>query len=95
VRTRFARKGSKPTTGTRELLYVHAARQHHAGQETALQAHNLSSGETHEIKLTPRKEQSLLSELEQAIQGIERQDFAPRPDPYVCATCPFFLVCPA
>ncbi len=95
VRTRFARKGSKPATGTRELLYVHAARQHHAGQETALQTHNLSSGETHEIKLTPRKEQSLLSELEQAIAGIERQDFAPRPDPYVCATCPFFLVCPA
>jgi DNA helicase-2/ATP-dependent DNA helicase PcrA len=95
VRTRFARKGSKPTTGTRELLYIHAARQHHAGQEAALQTHNLSSGETHEIKLTSRKEQSLLSELEQAIQGIERQDFAPRPDPYVCATCPFFLVCPA
>ena len=95
VRTRFAKKGSKPSTGMRELLYVHASRQHHAGQEVALQTHNLSSGETHEIKLTPRKEQSLMSELEQAIAGIERQDFTPRPDAYVCATCPFFLVCPA
>lgn len=95
VRTRFARRGSKPNTGTRELLYVHAGRQHHAGQEISLQTHNLSSGEMHEIKLTARKEQSLVSDLEQAVEGIERQDYAPRPDPYVCATCPFFLVCPA
>lgn len=94
VRTRFARKGSHPAAGTRELLYVHASRQHHAGG-IALQTHNLSSGETHDIALTARKEQSLMGELERALAGIERQDFAPRPDPYTCATCPFFLICPA
>ncbi len=95
IRTRFGKDKSKPAVGTRELLYLHARRQHHAGQEVSLHTHNLSTGETHEIKVTARKEQSLMTDLEQAIHGIERQDFTPRPDAYVCATCPFFLICPA
>lgn len=95
VRTRFGKSKGKPSAGTRELLYLHAQRQHHADQEVVLQTHNLSTGETHEIKITARKEQSLLEDLEQALQGIARQDFTPKPDPYVCATCPFFLICPA
>jgi len=94
VRTRFARKGSKPAVGTRELLYLHASRQHHARGEVTLHTHNLSSGETQAIALGARKEQSLMDELERALAGIERQDFTPRPDPYICATCPFFLICP-
>lgn len=94
VRTRFARKGSKPTVGTRELLYLHAVRQHHAREEVTLHTHNLSSGEAQAIAISARKEQSLTDELERALAGIERQDFTPRPDPYTCATCPFFLVCP-
>ena len=95
VRTRFGKSRSKPSAGTRELLYLHAQRQHHAGQQVVLQTHNLSTGETHEIKISARKEQSLMEGLEQAIKGIERQDFTPRPDAYVCPTCPFFLICPA
>ncbi len=95
IRTRFGKSRSKPGAGTRELLYLHARRQHHAGEDITLQTHNLSTGETHEIKVTPRKEQSLISDLELAIQGIERQDFTPRPDAYVCSMCPFFLICPA
>jgi hypothetical protein len=95
VRTRFARKGSPPPAGTRELLYVHAGRQHQFGGTIALQTHNLSSGETQDIRISARKEQSLMSELERTLAGIERQDFTPRPDAYTCATCPFFLICPA
>jgi superfamily I DNA/RNA helicase/Zn-dependent peptidase ImmA (M78 family) len=95
VRTRFARKGSKPAAGTRELLYMHAGRQHQVGGTIALQTHNLSSGETHNIRISTRKEQSLMSELERALAGIEQRDFTPRPDAYTCATCPFFLICPA
>lgn len=93
IRNRFGK--GKPGVGTRELLYLHAHRQHHTGQEVALQVHNLSTGERHEMKVTERKEQSLLSELERAVQGIERHDFTPKPDAHVCATCPYFLVCPA
>jgi DNA helicase II / ATP-dependent DNA helicase PcrA len=95
VRTRFGRSKGKPTAGPRELLYLHARRQHHAGQEIALETHNLSTGETHEIKITARKEQSLIADLTEALEGIERQDYTPRPDAFVCPTCPYFLICPA
>lgn len=95
VRTRFGKSKGKPAAGTRELLYLHASRQHHAGQDVVLQTHNLSTGETQEIKVTPRKEESLLNGLEQALQGIGRQDYTPKPDAFVCPTCPFYLICPA
>lgn len=95
VRTRYGKSKSKPTPGMRELLYVHASRQHQAGRDVILQTHNLSTGETHEIKVTTRKEESLLKDLERAMQGIENQDYAPKPDSYVCPTCPFYLICPA
>lgn len=95
VRARFGKRKTKPTPGTRELLYVHAHRQHHPGQTVELHAHNMSTGESYEIKLSSKKEQSLLDDLEQAMLGIERNDFTPRPDPFVCPTCPFFLICPA
>lgn len=95
IRTRFGKSRSKPAIGTRELLYLHAQRQHHNYQQTTLHTHNLSTGEMHEVKVTTRKEESLLNDLLQAMEGIERQDFAPQPDTYVCAACPFFLICPA
>ncbi len=95
VRTRLGKSKSKPEAGMRELLYLHARRQHHAGQDVSLETHNLSTGERHEIKVTSRKEHSLLSELEQVVQGIERHDFTPRPDPRTCSMCPFALICPA
>jgi hypothetical protein len=37
----------------------------------------------------------LQDDLVQALEGIERQDFTPKPDAFVCANCPFFLICPA
>ncbi|HEY3994039.1 MAG TPA: ATP-dependent DNA helicase, partial [Ktedonobacteraceae bacterium] len=95
VRTRYGKSKSKPAAGMRELLYVHASRQHRANQGVVLQTHNLSTGETHEIKITKRKEESLLNDFEQAMQGIENSDYTPKPDAYVCPTCPFYLICPA
>lgn len=94
VRTRFGKSKGKPTPGTRELLYLHARRQHHPGQEVALETHNLSTGETHTIKVTERKEESLLGDLERTIAGIERRDYTPKPDSFICPTCPFYLICP-
>ncbi|HEY6407499.1 MAG TPA: 3'-5' exonuclease, partial [Ktedonobacteraceae bacterium] len=46
VRTRFAKRKEKPSSGTRELLYAQAYRQHHGGQSLQLHFHNLSTGET-------------------------------------------------
>ena len=95
VRTRFGKRKEKPTAGTRELLYAKAYRQQHGGQSLELHFHNLSTGETFPIKLTEKKEQSLIDELEQSIQGLERNEFPAVPDAFLCPICPFFLICPA
>jgi ATP-dependent DNA helicase UvrD/PcrA len=95
VRTRFGKRKEKPTATAREMLYIHASRQHHPGRTIELQAHNMSTGETYPITLTNKKEQSLYNELEQAILGLERNEFPPKPDVIRCPGCPFFLICPA
>ena len=95
IRRRFGKSKAKPAPGTRELLYTHASRQHHPDQHVELHFHNMSTGETFEVKLTEKKEQSLYNELEQAILGLERHEFPPKPDAFICPTCPFFLICPA
>jgi CRISPR/Cas system-associated exonuclease Cas4 (RecB family) len=95
VRTRFGKRKEKPSASTREMLYVRASRQHHAGRTTELQAHNMSTGETYPITLNGKKEQSLYDQLEQAILGMERHEYPPKPDAMKCPGCPFFLMCPA
>ncbi len=95
VRTRFGKRKEKPTATTREMLYARASRQHHPGRNIELHLHNMSTGETYPITLTEKKEQSLYNELEQAVLGLERNEFPPKPDVVKCPTCPFFLMCPA
>jgi superfamily I DNA/RNA helicase/Zn-dependent peptidase ImmA (M78 family)/CRISPR/Cas system-associated exonuclease Cas4 (RecB family) len=94
VRTRLGKSKSKPTPETRELLYLEARRQHFPDREITLQTHNLSTGERHDMKITTRKAESLVGDLEEAVAGIERQDYTPRPDPFTCPNCPFYLICP-
>ncbi|HXX78714.1 MAG TPA: PD-(D/E)XK nuclease family protein, partial [Ktedonobacteraceae bacterium] len=95
VRTRFGKRKEKPSPTIRDMLYVRASRQHHSGRTIELQAHNMSTGETYPITLTDKKQQSLYDELEQAILGMERHEFPPKPDVMKCPGCPFFLICPA
>ncbi len=95
VRTRFGKHNDKPPIGPRELLYAHVYRQQHGSQSLELHFHNMSTGETFPIKLTARKEQSLIEDLEQAIQGLERDEYPAMPDAFLCPVCPFFLICPA
>jgi CRISPR/Cas system-associated exonuclease Cas4 (RecB family) len=95
VRTRFGKRKEKPVATAREMLYARASRQNHPGRNIELQLHNMSTGETYPITLTNKKEQSLYNELEQAILGLERNEFPPKPDVVICPTCPFFMICPA
>lgn len=95
VKTGFGRRKNKVDPTTRELLYARAYREHHPGQRIELHFHNMSTGETFQIKLTERKEQSLYNELEQVLLGLENDEFPAKPDPIICPTCPFFLICPA
>ena len=95
VRTHYGKRKDKPTASTREMLYARAYRQLHPGQNIELHGHNMSTGETFEIKLTEKREQKLYDELEQLLLALERNEFSPKPDAFVCPTCPFFLICPA
>ncbi len=95
-RTRFGKRKEKPTAETRELLYALAYRQHYPGQQLNLHSHNMSTGETTPITMTPKKEQSLYNDAEQTIQAMERNEYPAQPaEPFRCPTCPFFLICPA
>jgi DNA helicase II / ATP-dependent DNA helicase PcrA len=95
VRNRVGKSKGKPTAQVRELLYAQAYRQLYPGQSIEVHHHNLSTGEVISIKLTEKREQKLYDELEQAITGMERHEFPPKPDSFVCPTCPFYLICPA
>ena len=95
VKTGFGRRKSSVDPGTRELLYAQASRQHHPNQPIEMHFHNMSTGDTSEIKLTTRKEQTLYNNLEDALRDMEQDKFPPKPDPFVCPGCPFFLICPA
>jgi ATP-dependent DNA helicase UvrD/PcrA len=95
VRTRFGKRKEQPAATAREMLYARASRQLHPGRNVELLLHNMSTGETYQIKLTEKKEQAIYNELEQAILGLERSEFPPKPDAFICPGCPFFLICPA
>ncbi|HLG75143.1 MAG TPA: PD-(D/E)XK nuclease family protein, partial [Ktedonobacteraceae bacterium] len=96
VRTRFGKRRGKPAAETRELFYTLASRQQYPGQNVELRSHNMSTGEIEPITLTTRKEQGLYESVEQAIRGLERNDYPAQPaEPFRCPTCPFFLICPA
>jgi CRISPR/Cas system-associated exonuclease Cas4 (RecB family) len=95
VRTHYGKRKDKPTASTREMLYARAYRQLHPGRNIELHGHNMSTGQMFQIKLTEKREQKLYDELEQLINALESNEFPPKPDPFVCPACPFFLICPA
>jgi len=95
VRNRVGKSKEKPTAQVRELLYAQAYRQLYPGQSIEVHHHNLSTSEVVSIKLTEKREQKLYDELDQAIKGMERHEYAAMPDSFVCPTCPFYLICPA
>jgi hypothetical protein len=76
------------------LLYTLAAQESGAGTPE-LYSHNLTTGQLDQVTLDERKLAKLREELDSALEGIERGFFPPRPDPAICQSCPFLLVCPA
>jgi DNA helicase II / ATP-dependent DNA helicase PcrA len=98
VRTRMKGKKQKekPEADTRELFYTLAYRQQYPGRPVELHSHNMSTGETVPLKITAKKEQSLYDSAQQAIEGLERNEYPAKPaQPFRCPQCPFFFICPA
>jgi len=98
VRTRMKgkRQKEKPEADMRELFYTLAYRQQHPGQPVELYSHNMSTGETVPLKMTAKKEQTLYESAQQAIEGLERNEYPARPaQPFRCPQCPFYFICPS
>jgi CRISPR/Cas system-associated exonuclease Cas4 (RecB family) len=90
------RQKEKSEADMRELFYTLAYRQQYPGQPVELHSHNMSTGETVPLKMTAKKEQSLYESAQQAVEGLERNEYPARPaQPFRCPQCPFFFICPS
>jgi CRISPR/Cas system-associated exonuclease Cas4 (RecB family) len=47
------------------------------------------------VTLSERRRATLRRDLQAILDGIHREDYPARPDPRVCAACPFLLICPS
>jgi hypothetical protein len=97
VRHRLGRAPTSPSSQAdlRALLYTLAAEQAGDGAPATVLLHNLSTDEREQLALSPRQRARLTDELHEALDGIARGDYAPRPEAGACDTCPFLLICPA
>ena len=94
-RTRFGKGKDKPEAEMRDLFYALAYRKQYPGESVNLQHHNLSTGEAMPLSMTPKKEQRLQAEAEQAIYGLEQHEYPAKPaESSQCLTCPFSFICP-
>jgi CRISPR/Cas system-associated exonuclease Cas4 (RecB family) len=79
----------------RSLLYELAAQQSANPTRPEIQQQNLTTGETGSIRLDGRNLTRLRERLNELLAGMRGGVYPPKPDPMVCPTCPFFLICPA
>jgi DNA helicase-2/ATP-dependent DNA helicase PcrA len=94
VRHRLGRSSS-PQADLRALFYALAAEQRPGEAPATLLHHNLSTDERTPATLNPRQRARLTETLHDALDGLARADFAPRPVAGACESCPFLLICPA
>lgn len=94
VRHRLGRSAAR-APDLRALLYTLAAEQRAAGAPAELLQHNLSTGEIERLTLNERARARLRDELADVLDGMASGYYPARPDPNICPSCPFLLVCPA
>ncbi|HEV7126110.1 MAG TPA: UvrD-helicase domain-containing protein, partial [Ktedonobacterales bacterium] len=87
--------GSRPTPADlRSLLYAMAAEQERQPAAPELFQHNLTTGELERVRIDPRRRERLRDELTQVLAGMESGVYPAKPEPVMCAGCPFLLICP-
>lgn len=79
----------------RTLLYELAAQQSANPARPELQQQNLTTGEMGSLRLDARRLTRLRERLDDLLAGMRSGVYPPKPDPMVCPTCPYFLICPA
>lgn len=82
---------AKPIYG----LYQAAVEQHYPGRPPAVRVFSLSTGEQETVTLKPGPLSTRLGKYDEAIAGILRGSFPPKPDDRQCPRCPHYFICPA
>jgi hypothetical protein len=86
----------EPRPDVRSLLYTLAAEQYGAdGQPAEVTQRHEATGTQAPLQVSARQSARLREELAGAIEGIKAGRFPARPEPRMCAGCPFLFVCPA
>lgn len=76
-------------------LYHAAARTHYPSADLTVKIVYLSTGDVQESAMNDKQVAGHLKKYEEAIAGIRRGDFPPRPDPFACPSCAHYFVCPS
>jgi CRISPR/Cas system-associated exonuclease Cas4 (RecB family) len=76
-------------------LYAAAAEQTFPSAKIKIQAVYVSNGETFDVNINSDKRKAALRIYQNAIQGILRGEFSPRPTEKGCPRCPGYHLCPA
>ena len=76
-------------------LYVLAARDAEPRVPRTVQVRYLTDDQVEPVDLQPRTIQTRLNHYNDAIRGIQRQDFSPQPNDRICPRCPHYFICPS
>lgn len=72
-----------------------AAEQNHPDRTIQVAIDNLQTGERLTVKPDRRREPDRVKKYNEALKGVQSEQFAPKPEARKCADCPFFLICPS
>jgi DNA helicase-2/ATP-dependent DNA helicase PcrA len=81
----------KPVYG----LYQKAADLAYPRHEPRLERAYLSTGEVEDTRMEPDTVEGRVKKYDDAMAGIRREQFAPKPDDRECPRCPHYFICPA
>lgn len=89
--------GSVTRTATlRDLFHTLAAEEmREQGHVTQAVRVSLASGDTRTLAVSARVREGIEREAHDALDGLARGAYPPRPEAQKCASCPFALICPA
>lgn len=73
-------------------LMLHAL--NNMAEDSSLEIHHLGRTEVIPVILTPRKVEGHIGKYDEALAGIGRAEFPPKPGEYQCNRCPQFFICP-
>lgn len=96
IRVQRVRTGRKTKSEADNPIYAllrRGAAARYPGRPVAIEAFYLATAEV--VPITPRNDDKAIEQYAEAIDGIERGDFHPIPDPRRCPNCQCYFMCGA